>query len=371
MNENNVVSDKESFDDYSSSATNDDDSDYEPLSDYHEDNANASDTSLTSTNSYTSSSSFSKSPKKSDKTPKINKHENEITLPKSRKFIAQSQMYEDLLWSSPSSKSKDKDKDKVSSKKRSSNSIKDSASSSKEQSISHRRSQSSSFDEPTGESSEVKCTVKHCGKLFPNKMQLNRHLIVHTGEKPYVCVRCGKAFNQEPNIRRHYLEKHPNFKLYRCLWNGCTYKRDYMDKMLHHVETAHLKPGDSCQKAKVYVEKRYGLDPALKERFECPFKKDCGDELSTKGLLKLHLKMTHKNDPLDCDLCCRRAFPGFTELVRHVRSHRENGYRCCFAPKKCDYFDSDKSVLNRHIAKRHKVDSDRCAKYRTKIWKQK
>ncbi|KAJ7303208.1 hypothetical protein JRQ81_012143 [Phrynocephalus forsythii] len=42
-----------------------------------------------------------------------------------------------------------------------------------------------------------------CGKAFTRKSSLNRHLIVHAGEKPYKCSHCGKGFNRKMYLLAH------------------------------------------------------------------------------------------------------------------------------------------------------------------------
>ncbi|XP_044522509.1 zinc finger protein 300-like [Gracilinanus agilis] len=44
---------------------------------------------------------------------------------------------------------------------------------------------------------------KQCGKAFTVKGSLDRHQTVHTGEKPYECQQCGKAFTDRGNLAVH------------------------------------------------------------------------------------------------------------------------------------------------------------------------
>merc|ERR1719471_2665950 len=55
-----------------------------------------------------------------------------------------------------------------------------------------------------------KMSCPYCSRKFPWSSSLKRHILTHTGQKPYKCTECPLWFTTKSNCDRHILRKHGN-----------------------------------------------------------------------------------------------------------------------------------------------------------------
>ncbi|XP_029456073.1 zinc finger protein 770 [Rhinatrema bivittatum] len=77
----------------------------------------------------------------------------------------------------------------------------------------------------------LKCET--CNKPFPSRSKLERHLLIHTGQRPFACSLCVKSFRQKTHLAIHQLT-HIKEKPFQC--NLCYKSFKLQSKLMKHKE---------------------------------------------------------------------------------------------------------------------------------------
>ncbi|XP_073487108.1 ras-responsive element-binding protein 1 isoform X2 [Aquarana catesbeiana] len=155
------------------------------------------------------------------------------------------------------------------------------------------------------------CSI--CGKALSSASSLDRHMLVHSGERPYRCSMCGQSFTTNGNMHRHMKihEKDPNAAV--------TTSPQSPQKRRRMTSKRKSNPEEEIEKedtppAKKVVEEIQQVEPLKKaeDLIPCPI---CSKEFPCKSSLDTHMEM-HPEASLKCDICCV-SFRTHRGLLRH------------------------------------------------------
>lgn len=155
------------------------------------------------------------------------------------------------------------------------------------------------------------CSI--CGKSLSSASSLDRHMLVHSGERPYKCTVCGQSFTTNGNMHRHMKIHEKDTNSTTAAAPPSPLKRRRLSskrKLSHDAESEREDPGPA--KKTVEDGQSGGLDKMADETFHCPV---CFKEFVCKYGLETHME-THSDNPLRCDICCV-TFRTHRGLLRH------------------------------------------------------
>ncbi|XP_025773031.1 ras-responsive element-binding protein 1 [Puma concolor] len=154
------------------------------------------------------------------------------------------------------------------------------------------------------------CSI--CGKSLSSASSLDRHMLVHSGERPYKCTVCGQSFTTNGNMHRHMKihEKDPNSATATAPPSPLKRRRLSSKRKLSH--DAESEKEDPAPAKKMVEDGQAGDLEKVDEVFHCPI---CFKEFVCKYGLETHME-THSDNPLRCDICCV-TFRTHRGLLRH------------------------------------------------------
>ncbi|XP_063392571.1 zinc finger protein 583-like [Cydia fagiglandana] len=141
----------------------------------------------------------------------------------------------------------------------------------------------------------------YCQKEFCNRSTVNRHMKIHTDDKPvskdYICDICQKAFAHKRDVRVH-LRVHTGEKPYEC--KTCNKRFSQLASLQYHAQ-GHMK-----------------IKP-----YPCDM---CNKQFLRRISLERHTRIHSGIRPFECQLC-EKAFTQKRHLVQHNRLHTKYKHR--------------------------------------------
>lgn len=155
------------------------------------------------------------------------------------------------------------------------------------------------------------CSI--CKKSLSSASSLDRHMLVHSGERPYKCTVCGQSFTTNGNMHRHMKIHEKDTSSTTAAAPPSPLKRRRLSSKRKLSHDADSEREDTAPAKKMVEDGQSGdLEKMAEEVFHCPV---CFKEFVCKYGLETHME-THSDNPLRCDICCV-TFRTHRGLLRH------------------------------------------------------
>lgn len=197
---------------------------------------------------------------------------------------------------------------------------------------------------------EKKHACEYCGQGFGQKCDLRKHIMIHTGERPWVCEVCEKTFQRKTDLVKH-TRIHTGEKPYECEYCG----KKVSDKSQLNVHRR-LHTGDRPYQCDICSKGCITSSELTRHRqthfSDRPWKCEvCQKGFKLKECLAMHMKIHNGTQKYQCAKC-GLGFDRESKLEHHVQLHEvENPYMC----RECGREFDSSSLYANHI-KSHKKE---------------
>ncbi|KAJ8949254.1 hypothetical protein NQ318_022767 [Aromia moschata] len=165
-------------------------------------------------------------------------------------------------------------------------------------------------------------TCRICLKVLSSSSSLDRHVLVHSGERPFHCKYCGDTFTTNGNMHRHMrTHSHKAENSYESdgstdsgsskstEFNNNKVERSNNKRKNDSPDVANKKPRENCASTE------------SNQSFQCPVCERT--DFNSLSNLEAHLEDNHPDYPAKCNQC-KQVFLNNKQLTAHKAAFHEN-----------------------------------------------